>query len=75
MAEFEFTAFIENLNSRTRNFISGAHLTFPTTTEMVQATLNIIGVDGLRKKLSSPTIPSTFRVCGLYWASTQALMN
>ena len=50
MAEFEFTAFIENLNSRTRNFISGAHLTFPTTTEMVQATLNIIGVDGLRNE-------------------------
>lgn len=50
MAEFEFTAFIENLNSRTRNFISGAHLTFPTTTEVVQATLHIIGVDGLRNE-------------------------
>ena len=48
--QFEFTAFIENLNSRTRGFLSGAHLTFPTTTELVQATLNIIGVDGLRNE-------------------------
>lgn len=48
--KFEFTAFIENLNRRTRGFISGAHLTFPTTTELVQATLNIIGVDGLRNE-------------------------
>ena len=48
--QFEFAAFIENLNSRTRGFISGAHLTFPTTTELVQATLNIIGVDGLRNE-------------------------
>ncbi|MBO5316995.1 MAG: hypothetical protein J6A74_00945 [Oscillospiraceae bacterium] len=48
--KFEFTAFIENLNRRTRGFISGAHLTFPTTTELVQATLNIIGVDGLRNR-------------------------
>ena len=49
-AKFEFTAFIENLNRRTRGFLSGAHLTFPTTTELVQATLNIIGVDGLRNE-------------------------
>ena len=48
--QFEFTAFIENLNHRTRGFLSGAHLTFPTTTELVQATLNIIGVDGLRNE-------------------------
>jgi hypothetical protein len=44
MADFEFTAFIENLNSRTRNYISGAHLTFPTTTEMVQRS-TISGVE------------------------------
>lgn len=47
---FEFTAFIENLSKRTRGIISGVHLTFPTTTELVQAALNVIGVDGLRNE-------------------------
>ncbi len=48
--QFQFIAFIENLNSRTRGMISGARLSFPTTTELVQATLSIIGVDGLRNE-------------------------
>ncbi len=47
---FEFTAFIENLNKRTRGIISGVRLSFPTTTELVQGALNAIGVDGLRNE-------------------------
>lgn len=50
MAEFEFSAFIENLNSRTRGMISGAWLSFPTTKQLVQETLRLIGVDGLRNE-------------------------
>ena len=50
MAEFEFCAFIENLNSRTRGMISGAWLSFPTTKQLVQETLRLIGVDGLRNE-------------------------
>lgn len=50
MAEFEFSAFIENLNSRTRGMISGAWLSFPTTKQLVQETLRLIGVDGLRNQ-------------------------
>ena len=77
--QFEFTAFIENLNRRTRGFLSGAHLTFPTTTELVQTTLNIIGVDGLRNEEIIVTdytisIPGLRSVLGEY-ASIDELLS
>ena len=50
MEEFQFSAFIENLNSRTRGMISGAWLSFPTTKKLVIETLQLIGVDGLRNE-------------------------
>lgn len=44
----EFTAHIANLGKYNAGILTDALLTFPTTTEQVQAALRSIGVDGLR---------------------------
>ena len=44
----EFTANIANLGKYTAGIIAETELSFPTTTEQVQAALRSIGVDGLR---------------------------
>ena len=44
----EFTANIANLGKYTAGVIAETELSFPTTTEQVQAALRSIGVDGLR---------------------------
>ena len=59
MAEFEFSAFIENLSSRTRGIISGVWLHFPTTKQLVHEALRFIGVDGLRNE---ETIFTDYRI-------------
>ena len=59
MAEFEFSAFIENLSSRTCGIISGVWLHFPTTKQLVHEALRFIGVDGLRNE---ETIFTDYRI-------------
>lgn len=44
----EFTAHIANLGKCNEGILTDAELSFPTTTEKVQAALRSIGVDGLR---------------------------
>ena len=44
----EITAYIANLGKYSAGTLTDAALTFPTTTEQVQAALRSIGVDGLR---------------------------
>ena len=44
----EFTAIIANLGKYNAGCLADTELSFPTTTEQVQAALQAIGVDGLR---------------------------